>query len=381
MVGLALALGGLFTGCGSDSSSRRVSASEISNGSTLTYLAQPYGRSVTAASVRRTVEVLDARLRAVDSKGTVRAVGDRVTMTFPASAARRPDEQFVTRSAQLYFYDWEPNVIGPDGQPAGAGEPRATGGPNAASAEHGLPEYQAVLRAAKRPPIIRANDTMLSPGCTPRRASGCLYGSWYLVDTKHQKVLRGPEETKQSLYAENFTPPPASKLEAAHINPGTVIVRARPTEDQSGKIDNPRPNSWYVLNDDPALTGSDITNPKQSFNEEPGIEGRFPDIVFDFTAHGQRAFEQLTKEIAHRGQEAQLPGMSKEAALQHYVVVLDEQVIAALAIDYTQFPEGIDVSGGSEIAGAFTVQSARELASQMDAATLPVKLKLVDTAR
>ena len=50
----------------------------------------------------------------------------------------------------------------------------------------------------------------------------------------------------------------------------------------------------------------------------------------------------MTKEIAQRGQEAQLPGVSKEAALQHFAVVLDDQLITTPSIDYTKYPEGID---------------------------------------
>ena len=64
----------------------------------------------------------------------------------PTSSLRRkssPD------TALLYFYDWEPNVIGADGKPAPT-EADATGGENAASSTSGLLEYQAVLRTERR---------------------------------------------------------------------------------------------------------------------------------------------------------------------------------------------------------------------------------------
>ena len=38
------------------------------------------------------------------------------------------------------------------------------------------------------------------------------------------------------------------------MNPGTVLVQARPVESAAGKVTQPSPNSWYVLNDDPVLT-------------------------------------------------------------------------------------------------------------------------------
>jgi SecD/SecF fusion protein len=108
-----------------------------------------------------------------------------------------------------------------------------------------------------------------------------------------------------------------------------------------------------VLNDNPVLTGADLIDPEQSKDELTGQ----PDVVFGFTACGKTAFERMTKEIAHRGQEARVPGVSKEEALQHFAVVLDNQVITVPSIDYTKYPEGINASTGSEISGGFTIAS------------------------
>ena len=49
-----------------------------------------------------------------------------------------------------------------------------TGGPEPASVAHGLLEYKAVQRAAKRPAILRPTDTTLDPGCTPEQVGGCI---------------------------------------------------------------------------------------------------------------------------------------------------------------------------------------------------------------
>jgi preprotein translocase subunit SecD len=133
-----------------------------------------------------------------------------------------------------------------------------------------------------------------------------------------------------------------------------------------------------VLNDDPALSGADIYGPRQSFQEEVSD---VPDITFGFSSHGGEVFEHLTREIARRGQNAQLPGVSEAEAEQHFVIVLDGQVITAPAIDYTQYPEGIDARNGSEITGGFTVASARALADELRFGALPVKLELVSVAR
>ena len=197
-----------------------------------------------------------------------------------------------------------------------------------------------------------------------------------MLDTKHEKVLRGPEESEHSFYEAGYTPPAGAVVRAVHVNPGTVLVQAGPLENAAGRVVNASPNSWYVLNDDPALTGSDLTNPQPAFEE-----GGKPDVTFGYTVHGKTAFERVTKEIAHRGMEAQLPGVSKEEAVQHFAIVLDNQVITAPSIDFTKYPEGIDASTGSQISGGFTVSSARNLANELRSGALPINLVLVSRSR
>ena len=353
----------------------------------LVYRAHAGAEPVSSASINAAIGVMRKRVAALGLQAAIRRSGaDEITVALADAGSPAPGEEQVGKTAQLDFYDWEPNVIGPGGKPAPT-EHAVTGGPDAGAVQFGLPEYQAVLRAAKRAAIIRSNDTTLDLGCTAARVGGCIHGSWYLLDTKHEKVLRGPQESENSFYEAGYTPPADAVVKAVHVNPGTVLVQARPLESANGKIINASPNSWYVLNDDPVLSGEDINNPRQGlFNPQQGCclyEGEGtgqPDVVFGFTSHGKTVFERITKEIAHRGQEAQLPGVTKEEALQHFAIVLDNQIITAPSIDYTQYPEGIDASNGSEISGAFTITSARSLANELRFGALPINLELVSSS-
>jgi SecD/SecF fusion protein len=355
---------------------------DLKGGVELVYQGKPTAQSkVDSESLDRAINIMRKR---VDQLGVAqpeiqRSGGDEIDVALPdvSNAARAQDE--VGKTAQLFFYDWEPNVIGADGKPAPT-ETTVTGGPRAGDARFGLPEYTAVLRAATRPPILRKNSTTLAPGCTPLQAGGCIYGTWYLLDTKHETVLRGPEETEQNLYADNYKPPAGATVKAIRVNPGTVIVRARPVEGSSGKVIQQSPNAYYVLNDNPALTGGDIKNPQQSFDEEAGGTGA-PNVTFGFTSHGKNVFQRVTKEIAHRGQEAQLPGVPREAAQQHFAVVLDGQLITTPSIDYTKYPEGIDTTNGSQISGGFTITSAQNLANELQSGALPIKLALISRSQ
>jgi SecD/SecF fusion protein len=362
---------------------------ELKGGVSLVYKGRPTAESkVDSESLGRAIDIMRKR---VDQLGVAepeiqRTGGEEINVALPdVSNAQRAQEQ-VGKTAQLNFYDWEPNVIGPEGKPAPT-DAQATGGPSAGATSSGLLEYQAVLRAAKRPAIIRPNDTTLDPGCTPAQLNGCIYGAWYLLDTKHEKMLCSggkpicaPQDTEADLYADGYKPPAGAKVKAVRVNPGTVLVQARPleSEKEAGKVVNASPNSFYVLNDDPVLNGQDINSPAQSFQE--GGSG-LPDVTFDFSAHGRKVFERVTKEIAQRGQNAELPGVPKADAVQHFAIVLDEQVITAPSIDYTQYPEGIDSSNGSEITGGFTITSAQNLADELQSGALPIKLELISQAQ
>jgi SecD/SecF fusion protein len=354
---------------------------DLKGGVELVYQAKPTAQSkVNAESLNRAIDIMRKR---VDQLGVAqpeiqRSGADEINVALPNVTNAKKAEQEVGKTAQLFFYDWEPNVIGAEGKPAPS-ERTVTGGPQAGAAEFGLTEYKAVLRAEKRAPELRKTDTTWSKGCTAAQVGGCIYGSWYLLEPKHERVLNGPEETEKNLFSEEkFKPGP--NVKAVRVNPGTVLVRARAVETASGKVTNKTPNSWYVLKDDPVLTGADVKNPTQSFDEGSGGTGA-PNVTFGFTGHGQSVFQNVTKEIAHRGQEAQLPGVGKEAATQHFAVVLDEQLITTPSIDYTKYPEGIDATTGSQISGGFTISSAQELAQELQSGALPIKLEPISNSQ
>ncbi len=354
---------------------------DLKGGVELVYQAKPTAQSkVDQESLNRAIDIMRKRVDqlGVSQPEIQRSGSDEIDVALPEVKDAARAEQEVGKTAQLFFYDWESNVIGANGQPSPK-EGTATGGPQAGAAQFGLPEYQAVQRAEKRKPELRKTDTTWSKGCTPAQTGGCIYGSWYLLEPKHEKVLRGPEETEKNLYAD-YKVPRGAKVKAVRINPGTVLVQARPIEGASGKVTQKSPNSWFVIKDNPVLTGADVKNPRQSFDEGAGGTGA-PNVTFEFTGHGKSVFQNVTKEIAHRGQEAQLPGVGKEAAQQHFAVVLDGQLITTPSIDYTKYPEGIDASTGSQISGGFTISSAQELAQELQSGALPIKLELISNSQ
>ena len=107
----------------------------------------------------RTARVMRARLAALGIRqGRVTRAGDRLRVTVPA-AQRAAAAAVLGRRARLAFYDWEPNVLGPDGKPAPR-DTRVTGGDAAGTAGVGShPRRVAAVtarRAGGRAIVVRA---------------------------------------------------------------------------------------------------------------------------------------------------------------------------------------------------------------------------------
>jgi preprotein translocase subunit SecD len=130
---------------------------------------------------------------------------------------------------------------------------------------------------------------------------------------------------------------------------------------------------YYVLRDHVALFGNDIANPQQSTDQS----GR-PDVTFSFTSKGVKVFQHVTSTIAHRGALVSSVGNTLN---QHFAVALDTKLITVPQIDFKTYPDGIQGDNGADIAGGFTIQSARDLATQLRLGALPIHLHLVSTKR
>jgi SecD/SecF fusion protein len=155
---------------------------------------------------------------------------------------------------------------------------------------------------------------------------------------------------------------------------GTVVVSELPQEEGGAPIEGSEPG-WYALIDDPALTGSEITNP-----EEKETEGQLA-VVFEFTDSGREAFHDVTRRIAQRGQEQAIgfSGGEEAAALSgHFAVVLDNEVKTRPIINFSENPDGIDGRTGAQISGGFqSITDAQELAETLQIGALPINLKLI----
>ena len=336
---------------------------DLQGGVQLVYEGKPTKQqpTVTAEGLDRALEIMRDR---VDSLGVAepelqRSGENQIDVSLPGVDNAERAERQVGTTAQMYFYDWEKNILDPDCK---TNPESVDGGQQPIS---GL--YNAVKQASKCKPIVDDNNTTA--------------GLFYAFDKdSNQPINNGvPEENeadlKEDLAAQNLT----EKAEILEVPEGIIVVRAvdeRDPEDQRGEVDQ-----WWVLEDNPILTGSDIKNPEQSF--EDGTGGP-PNVTMEFSDRGQEAFAKATREIAQRGADnAVLNGgvQNPIASSMSFAIRLDNELISTPYINFRENPDGIDGSQGAQISGGFTIQTAQDLARLLKIGALPLRLELISRSQ
>jgi SecD/SecF fusion protein len=288
------------------------------------------------------------------------ATGIQVGLPSVQNAQQAIDQ--VGKTAQLYFYDLEANIIPPQkkGVPQ---DPPKTPDPNPNI--YTFPDlWTAVNFASKQKPSCPDN------ACTTKGPT------LYLFDKKTHKLLSGPAELKKDLLLPftNGKQPPDSIVKTV---PQGTLVAAAPNQPSLSLSQGELANSpQFVLRDRPALNGSEISNPQQNFDPTTNQ----PNVTFDFTDAGRTAFQDVTRTIAERGAATAPAGTVGSAAAdqypQHFSVVLDNQVVTEPIINFSENPAGIDGRQGAQISGNFTISSAQDLAEFLRIGALPINLQL-----
>jgi SecD/SecF fusion protein len=337
---------------------------DLKGGVSLIYQAKPTKQSaVNSDAINRTLDIMRER---VDQLGVAepeiqRSGSDQIDVSLPDVKNADEAARQVGTTAQMYFYDWEPNVLDAKCKPA-PDDPNVTGGSAAGGGTGAVDLFTAVTRASSCPARNFPNATT--------------NGLFYQVDTRAKKVLAGPDETRrdlaQDLQNRNIKPGPNQKT--LEVKQGTLVVRAEAPDDKT------KSTRYYVLQDKPALSGTDIRNPEQNFDNGGGGTGQ-PIVTFDFTSKGRKQWQETTRAIAERGANQFIPGQDPQTAYQHFAIVLDNELISVPFIDFQQNPDGIDARNGSQIEGGFTIDSAQRLANLLKTGALPIKLQLISSSQ
>ncbi|MEX0971907.1 MAG: protein translocase subunit SecD [Solirubrobacterales bacterium] len=363
---------------------------DLKGGVELIYQGTPTGEAETVSGedIERSIEIIRERIDKLGvAEPEVSRLGEaEVAVALPdVTNAQRAIDQVGT-TAQLHFYDWEPNLLGrertiggnPSRQPPAGALEEANQEWQAAGRSTTKQENQQLIISGAFPTAYDAVELAAEqeprPDCTDCSTSRTRY---YLFskDPSH-KLLAGPEFAKKDLYISATGERRAKGGEVRTVPPGTVVVSELPS-DPNGKVIEDAEPGWYALNDRPALSGSDITDPRQETDPTTNA----PNVTFNFTDKGQEAFQRVTRQIAQRGAARAIGPASGEQAEElsgRFAVVLDNEVKTRPLINFAENPDGIDGRTGAQISGGFTsITEAQDLATFLQIGALPVNLKLI----
>jgi SecD/SecF fusion protein len=373
---------------------------DLKGGVELIYQGTPTNQVETVSSedIERSIEIIRERVDELGvSEPEVSRLGlDQISVSLPdVTNAQRAIDQVGT-TAQLHFYDWEPNLIGreraigsrPGQQPSPGALKEATEEWKAAGRSISKLENQQLLYAGAYPTAYGA--VQLAAEQKPvESCSNCSTDRprFYLFSgAKQPKLIAGPEFAREDLYVKptGEKRPKEKECEDEEVGEcqivlvvptGTIVVSEQPV-DSGGRVVEDAEPGWYALKDNPALSGTDITDPKQ----ETGEFGE-PNVTFNFTDDGQDSFQEVTRTIAQRGQATAIGPVDSKTAEQssgHFAVVLDNEVKTRPIINFAENPDGIDGRTGAQISGGFSsVQEAQDLATILQIGALPINLKLI----
>jgi SecD/SecF fusion protein len=369
---------------------------DLQGGVELIYKGEPSAQSnVTSAALGRAVTVMQNRVNqlGVSEPLIQTSGGNTITVQLPNVKNTLLAEKEVGTTAQLEFYDWEGNALTPNGETVAsqllAGDTTAgqiSQGSSAApgsAGSGGLTLYQAVSLAAKQELSVskhnaRRGDEYYLFGAPSSKAcataakdnnSAPIPGEWCLLTSPADVPL----STSYRSAVQALQPLPVgvalSEGKVLVVKQGTVVLQAVPHSFTSWPAFGSPTTRYFVLKDNVALLGSEVTNPEQS-TDSTGL----PDVSFGFTSTGAKAFQDVTGALASRGSTDSIGGQSLN---QHFAVALDNQLVTVPSIDYKVYPDGITGNSGAEITGSFTIGTAQQLANELRLGALPIGLKLI----
>jgi SecD/SecF fusion protein len=331
---------------------------DLQGGVQLVYEAKPTPQQpqVTQEALQRSLDLMRERVDAFGVAEPELLLGGRnqIEVNLPGVDDAEDAEQQIGSTAQLFFYDWEENILDADCRT----DPDQNA--NAKTPVTGF--FQAVRQASRCDP---QNDDNNNAAAAPR---------FYAFDRISKRPLNNaqPSESRNEAL-QDLEPSERERAQVVEVPTGILVVR-----DEKPSPEAPDPDRYWVIQDNPALSGTDIKNPEQNFDQQLGNE---PIVTFDFTDRGREAFQNITREIAQRGLDNSFGNPDPISSSQHFAIVLDNELVSAPYINYAENPDGIDGTTGAQISGAFTIDSAQDLAKILEIGALPVRLELISRSQ
>src|SRR5918999_1384411 len=272
---------------------------DLQGGVQLVYEAEPTAQqpTVTPEALQRVLDIMRERVDAlgVAEPELLQSGRNEVEVNLPGEENADRAAQQVGSTAQLFFYDWEANILDENC--------RTDPNENANAKQPITGFFQAVRQASHCDPRLDGNNNAAD---RPR---------FYAFDEVSKQPLNdgAPSDSREEAL-EDLDAAERERAQVLEVPEGILVVRA-----QKPSADAPDPDRFWVIEDNPALSGTDIRNPEQNFDQRFGNE---PIVRFEFTDRGREAFQEITRNIAQRGWDNSIGA----AEPQHFAIVLDDEL-------------------------------------------------------
>jgi SecD/SecF fusion protein len=336
----------------------------------------PKTHKLTTEDLDRSVEIMRNR---VDKLGVSepeirKQSGNQIVIELagvhdPAQAAA-----IIGKTAQLELYDLETSVTGPSAAANGVVVAKTklydllTS--LQAKAAAGTPEAYYVF-ADKR---LVAGPTSSKAVAEKLLAKKQAAKPTEVVTTTVKPAKKGAKPTTKTK-----TVPVVYRLLALPQNTAVITCNATSSQICPGLatgIPAPGVNYYYLFKHDPTgshpvpeITGTMLDLGGTRADIDP--QSSAPIVLMKFTGKGNKAFRDVTRAEAQRGAALGTP--------QHFAIVLDNEIRSWPQIDYTQYPSGIDpTGGGAQITGLANSKEAKDIALVLQTGALPVKFTTIE---
>ncbi|HEV7844803.1 MAG TPA: protein translocase subunit SecD [Thermoleophilaceae bacterium] len=377
---------------------------DLKGGIELVYQGQPTPQVpvVTPQALDDAVSTIRKRTDAlgVSEPEIQRSGRDQISIGLPSvQNAERAIAQ-VGSTAQLQFYDWEPNVLGrgPDvpfagskalydaAEFAGKQKPKAEKvdvppgsdlSPAKADEQNDTSATDRYyLFGPDRYPIGNDGKPLREGDYEPSANCKALLGDYEPAGGTPNKYAKDTECSSQLDALGSAGPPSGSRV--IKVPRGIVVVEGEAAPNQSARV-----HRFFVIEDDSELNGKEIKNPEQAFDPNTNA----PLVNMEFTTQGREAFARVTKRIAERGRDCETlagvdpkcppQGSQPDQFFQRFAITLDNKIVSLATIDYQENPDGIDGRTGASIQNIGDIGAAQDLAENLRIGALPIDLKLI----
>jgi SecD/SecF fusion protein len=322
------------------------------------------GQTLDEADLERSVEIIRSRVDKIGvAEPEIRTQGnDQIAVELPGVKNADQARQVIGQTAQLELYDLQTSLTGPS----------VTGA-------QGFPAA---------PPTQLYN--LLSPAATQSLAKDSGAEAYYLFDGQSKKLLAGPLPTREALLATKAARDagaeggePAKDQKIFAVPKKTVVITCGSRGDFCPGVGAVSPGTvyFYLFKHDldaeqpvPQMRGDDLklSGTRADFDPQTGL----PIVLMQFTDAGAKKFHDITRAEAQRGRFLynQSGGQGDPQNYnQNFAIVLDNELITAPSIDFSQYPDGISGGQGAQITGIGSLEEAQQIALVLQTGALPVR--------